>query len=124
MSEDRGCNVYISVFINANHAGDKSDRRSQTGVLIFIKKVPVHLYSKKQKAVKASTFGAEFCAMRMAVEIIEALRNKLRMFGVPIDGPANVYCDNEVVYKNTAIPKSVLKRNTIPLPIIAAEKLS
>ena len=32
------------------------------------------------------------------------------MLGVPIDGLANVYCDNEAVYKNTSIPESVLKK--------------
>jgi hypothetical protein len=32
--------------------------------------------------------------MRIAIEIIEAMRYKLRMFGIPIDGPANVFCDN------------------------------
>jgi hypothetical protein len=32
------------------------------------------------------------------------------MPGVPIDGPANVYCSNEAVYKNTSIPESVLKK--------------
>ena len=48
--------------------------------------------------------------MRTALEMIESLRYKLRMLGVPIDGPANVYCDNEAVYKNTSIPESVLKK--------------
>ena len=48
--------------------------------------------------------------MRIATEMIEALRYKLRMFGVPIDGPANVYCDNEAVYKNAVIPESTLKK--------------
>jgi len=32
------------------------------------------------------------------------------MFGVPIDGATNIYCDNEAVYKNTAVPESVLKK--------------
>jgi len=32
------------------------------------------------------------------------------MFGVTIDGPTNVYCDNEAVYKNTTIIESVLKK--------------
>ena len=32
------------------------------------------------------------------------------MFGVPLDGPANMYCDNEAVYKNIAIPLSVLNK--------------
>ena len=32
------------------------------------------------------------------------------MFGIPIDGPARVFCDNEAVYKNTSDPTSTLKR--------------
>ena len=48
--------------------------------------------------------------MRVAVEMIESLRYKLRMFGVSIDGPANVYCYNEAVYKNTVLPESALKK--------------
>ena len=78
--------------------------------MIFVNKSPIHWYSKRQATVEASTFGAEFCAMRTAVEMIEALRYKLRMFGVPIDGAANVYCDNEAVYKNTVAPESTLKK--------------
>ena len=45
-----------------------------------------------------------------AVELIEGLRDKLRMFGIPINGPANVYCDNEAVTKNCSIPESTLKK--------------
>ena len=37
--------------------------------------------------------------------MIVALRYKLRMFGVPIDGPANVFCDNNGVVKNTTLTK-------------------
>ena len=32
------------------------------------------------------------------------------MFGIPIDGPTNVYCDNEVVTKNAIYPESTLKK--------------
>jgi hypothetical protein len=53
--------------------------------------------------------------MRTAVDLIEALRYKLRMFGVPIDGPADIFCDNESVVKNSSIPTSTLmkKHNSI-----------
>ncbi len=108
--EPRGNSVSMSCFVDANHAGNTKDRRSQTGILIFINRAPIIWYSKRQATVEASTFGAEFCAMRIAVELIEALRYKLRMFGVPIDGAANVYCDNEAVYTNTVVPESVLKK--------------
>jgi hypothetical protein len=42
--------------------------------------------------------------------LIESLRYKLRMFGVPIEGASNVFCDNEAVYKNTSLPESTLKK--------------
>jgi hypothetical protein len=48
--------------------------------------------------------------MKNAIKLSESLRYKLRMFGVPIDGPTNVFCDNEAVYKSTLIPESTLKK--------------
>jgi hypothetical protein len=110
MPEARGHSVIITCFVDANHAGNVIDRKSQTGILIFLNKAPIHWYSKRQATVETSTFGAEFCAMRIATEMIESLRYKLRMFGIPIDGAANVFCDNEAVYKNTVIPESTLKK--------------
>ena len=32
------------------------------------------------------------------------------MFGIPLEGPANVFCDNEAVYKNSSIAASTLKK--------------
>ena len=32
------------------------------------------------------------------------------MFGVPIEGPTNVFCDNDAVCKNTTLPESTLKK--------------
>jgi hypothetical protein len=32
------------------------------------------------------------------------------MFGVPIEGPAKVLCDNQEVVKNASIPESVLSK--------------
>ena len=61
-------------------------------------KSPIHWYSKRQPTVEASTFGAEFRAMKTAVEMVESLCYKLRMFGVPIDVAAAVFCDNDAVY--------------------------
>ena len=48
--------------------------------------------------------------MKVAVEMVEALHCKLRMFGVPMDGPASVFCDNEAVHQNTVAPESTLKK--------------
>ena len=42
------------------------------------------------------------------------------MLGIPIDGPANVFCDNQGVVKNTSIPESTLskKHNSINFHIV------
>ena len=65
--------------------------------------------------MEAATFRSEFVALRVCKELIVALRYKLRMFGVPVDGPANVFCDNQGVVKNASIPESTLakKHNAI-----------
>jgi hypothetical protein len=51
-------------------------------------------------------------ALKTATEMIIALRYKLRMFGIPLegDGAANIYCDNEAVWKNSSTPESVLSK--------------
>ena len=108
--EPLGNEVGIHCFVDASHASDKVTRRSQTGVLIFINKAPIIFHSKRQNSVETSTFGSEFTAMKQAIELVKALRYKLRMFGVPIEGPASMYCDNEAVYKNVSIPSSVLNK--------------
>ena len=108
--EPRGKSVVMSSFVDADHAGCRVTRRSHTGVIIFLNRAPVVWFSKRQNTVEASTFGSEFIAAKIAVELIEGLRYKLRMMGVPLDGPANVFCDNEAVVKNTTQPESTLKK--------------
>ena len=108
--KERGKPVTISMFVDSSHGDDTKTRKIQTGILIFVNKAPVHWYSKRQPGVESSTFGAEFCAMRIGVEMIKALRYKLRMFGIPIEGAASVFCDNEAVYKNTVLPESTLNK--------------
>ena len=103
----RGKPVKLHVFVDA---GDSITRRSRTGVLIYLNAAPTLWYSKKQNTVETSTFGSEFVAMRQAFEMIKALNYKLRMFGIPIDGPACVYGDNNAVVLNSSNPESVLRR--------------
>ncbi len=110
MPKPRGNSMSTHCFVDASHGSDRATRRSQTGILIFCNRAPIIWFSKRQNTVEASTFGSEFQAMKNGVELIESLRYKLRMFGVPIDGPTNIFCDNEAVYKNTSLPESTLKK--------------
>ena len=98
-----------TVFADANHAAYKVTRRSQTGILIFCNQAPKLWFSKRQNSVESSTFGSEFTALKNTVELVTAIRYKLRMFGVPFDGPTDMFCNNEAVYKNSSTPESVLQ---------------
>lgn len=98
--------VDITCFVDADHAGNVVTRQSHTGILIFVQNAPILWYSKKQNTVELSSFGSKFVAMRAARDLIVALQYKLRMFGIPLMGPAAILCDNQGVIKNASIPKS------------------
>lgn len=51
-------------------------------------------------------------ALKTGVELLEALRYKLRMMGVPIAGYAHVKVDNMSVVNNTSVPESTLKKKS------------
>ena len=111
----RGRPVQVNCFVDSDHAGDRATRRSQSGILLYCNSAPIVWHSKKQNTVEASTFGAEFVALRVASELITSLRYKLRMLGIPIDGPANVFCDNESVWKNSTFAESTLKKKHLSI---------
>ena len=67
--------VSTHCFVDADHAGNRVTRRSQTGILLFVNRAPIVWFSKRQNTVDTSTFGSEFVAMRISVELV-ALRAK------------------------------------------------
>jgi hypothetical protein len=87
-----------------------SDMPFAHGILILVNCAPILWLSKRQNTVKTSTFGSEFIALKTAVEMVEGLRYKLHMLGVPMEGATNVFCDNESVVKNSSRPESTLKK--------------
>jgi hypothetical protein len=110
MPPPRGKPMSQHCFVDSDHAGDKVTRRSQSGILIFCNTAPILHYSKRQNSVETSTYGSELVAMKQAIELVKGLRYKLRMFGIPVEGPADIFCDNESVFKNVSIPESVLSK--------------
>ena len=65
--------------------------------------------------MEASIFSSEFISAKICIEYIMALRFKLRMFGVPINGPTRVLCDNENVVKNLSLIASTLNKKHSPI---------
>jgi hypothetical protein len=109
--EPRGKPIMMSCFVDADHAGNLVTRRSHMGIIIFCNRAPILWFSKRQNTVKSSTIGLEFIAGTIAVELVEALRYKLWMFGIPLDGPTNMYFDNNSVVINSSHPESTLMQS-------------
>ncbi|KAL7515917.1 hypothetical protein ACHAWX_000987 [Stephanocyclus meneghinianus] len=118
--EPLGKPVHLNVFIDADHVGNVVTRRSHSGIFIFVNNTMIKMFSKKQNTVESSMYGSEMVTMRVARDFIVEMRIKLKMFGCPIAGPENVYCDDKGVVSNTSIPESMLskKHNSINYHLI------
>ena len=101
--------MQINCFVDADHGGDKFRWQSQTGIILYGNSSPLIWYSKPQNTVESSTFGAKVVALRIAMELITSFCYKLQMFGILLEGPANVFCDNEAVYQNMSVVELKLK---------------
>jgi hypothetical protein len=76
--EPREMPVQINMFVDASHAHNKVTRQSHTGVLIYLNMAPIIWYSKAQRNVKTSTFGAEFVELKIGTELVKSLRYNYR----------------------------------------------
>ena len=105
----------ITLFVDADHAHDKVTGRSITGLLGFVGSTPVIWSSKRQSSVQTSTFGAEFMALKKAVEEASSIRCHLRSMGVKVEKPTPIYVDNMSVVLNASNPGSTLNKKAIAL---------
>ena len=112
MPEPRGLGFQILAKVDADHASDTVTRWSRTGFLVFLNSALTHWWSKKQTGVESSSFSSEFIAMKQCCEYLRGLRYKLRMMGIPCEGPSHIYGDNQSVLANTTVPESTLKKKS------------
>jgi hypothetical protein len=112
MPEPRGQGFVINAKVDADHASDTVTRRSRTGFIVYLNCAPVYWLSKKQTSCESSSFGSEFVAMKQCCEYLRGLRYKLRMMGIPCEGPAYIHGDNQSVLASCGIPDSILKKKS------------
>ena len=112
MPEPRGTGFVMQAKVDADHASDTVTRRSRTGFFVYLNCAPIYWWSKKQTSVESSSFGSEFVAMKQCCEYLRGLRYKLGMMGIPCNGPAYIFGDNQSVLANTTIPDSTLKKKS------------
>ena len=108
--QDQEVSLCQIIFLDANHAGAKTTRRSMTEILICCNIALIIWHSKRKNGVKTARFDSEFTAMKSSVELIAVLQYKLRMFGVPMDGSTDIFYDNEAVYKNASTPEYHIRK--------------
>ena len=105
----------VNIFVDANHAHDKVTGRSVTGLFGFVGCTPVLWKSKRQASVQTSTFGAEFTALKKAVEEVITLSYYLRSMGIRVSKPTPIFVDNMGVVLNASNPGSTLNKKSVAL---------
>jgi hypothetical protein len=105
----------LHIFVDADHAHDKVTGRSITGLISFLGSTPLTWMSKRQTTVQTSTFGAEFTALKKAVEEAVTIRYHLRAMGVKVTRPTPIFVDNMGVVLNAQNPGSTLNKKWIAL---------
>ena len=84
----------ILLYSDSDWAGDKDNRRSVSGYMIFLNGVLISWKSKLQKVVSLSSSEAEFYACSEAVKEIPFVIQVLEFVGVKVRKPVDVMVDN------------------------------
>jgi len=50
--------------------------------------------------------------MKQAAKYVRSLRYKLRMFGIPVEGPAFIFGDNQSVLVNSYVPEFIINNKS------------
>jgi len=90
------CNsITINGFVDADWAGDRDQRKSRSGYIIYLNSSPIIWSSKLQSTIALSSTEAEYVSLSMCARDILWLRNVLFEVGFPQEEPSVVYEDNQ-----------------------------
>jgi hypothetical protein len=84
----------IQAFSDSDFAGDKDDRKSITGYVIFVSGSVISWKSKSQPCVTLSSTEAEYVALNETVREEKFLFQLLEVLGIRVERPAKVFVDN------------------------------
>jgi hypothetical protein len=86
--------ITLSAFTDADWAGDPDDRRSTSGLVVFLGHNPVTWSAKKQLTVSRSSTEAEYRALASASVELCWLRTLVKDLGIYLYDPPILWCDN------------------------------
>jgi hypothetical protein len=84
----------LSVYSDADWAGDPDDRRSTSGLLVYLGSNPITWSAKKQATVSRSSTESEYRALATASAEVCWLRTLLKDLGIYLSQPPILWCDN------------------------------
>ena len=107
--------ISIAVFVDSDHGNDKVTIISIMGLIAFLGRTPAFYPSKRQGAIKTSTYGAEFCAMKTGVEETIVIRYMMRCLGINVETASLICGGNMEVIQNSTIKSSIFKKNHVEI---------
>ena len=84
----------LSAFTDADWASDPDDRRSTSGLLVYLGPNPITWSAKKQLTVFSSSTESEYKALALASAELCWLRTLLKDLGIFISAAPILWCDN------------------------------
>lgn len=104
--------THVSVYCDADWAGDVDDRKSTTGCVVLLFGSPIFWMSKKQATVALSTAEAEYMAISAALQEVKWLAQLLGELSCSVQTPIPVFSDNQAaisISSASAVPHSRTK---------------
>ena len=109
--------VTLTHNIDANLYHDMLTGCSITGILHFLKKMPIDWYSKKQATVKTVIYGSKYIAARVCIDHIVDLRLTLCYLGIPIWEKSYMFGNNKTIIDSSTTPHAKLHKRHNALSI-------
>ncbi|GKB79184.1 hypothetical protein Tco_0946079 [Tanacetum coccineum] len=118
-----GSSIEIIVYADSDHAGDYVDRKSTSGVCMFMRCYLTSWFSKKQTALAIFTTEAEYMSAEKACQQALWMKQALVDYGVRLDD-IPIMCDNKwaIDLRNISIEKvssedNIRRYSTKPLNV-------
>jgi len=89
----------LTVYCDSDFAGDVTDYKSTTGVMVLVGSTITNWYCSKQTITAQSSTDAEIIAMNFATKEIIWMRGLLQELGVDMSLPTRLLCDNQSAIK-------------------------
>ena len=65
--------VNMSTYVDSDHADNVENRRSHTGILIYLNNSLIIWFSKRQNTVESSSFGSKVVALIISTKLLVSL---------------------------------------------------